>query len=423
MPRLLAVSLALLTSTALAQQGTAPDEVDSLFRDAITGKIGDASLEHTELTLTAFLNESPDNDDARLALGVTRFLRAGETAIQTLHIHGGFNLPLQASMVTGMGDQGLSPLLNFDPQPIDYPLFRAHIQTFIDNIAEAEATLAEIDDPHVKLRLPIGLVHFDMNNSGTRAPDEQLWRVFTNIQQRFRPTQAGADNYAIALDRGDVAWLRGYCHLVMAVGEFFLAHDSRDLFERAGHVFFAQNESPHEQLKGFRKVFQAPGGPDVADLIAVVHLLNFDVAEPARAETARQHLLQTLALGHEMWSHYDAETDDDMEWIPNPRQTSTALPNVSFDEDQRAVWLRALTEGTDLLEGRRVARFWRGNNERGVNIKRVFTEPRHFDLILWIQGSAATPYLEEGDFTSDQLWHDLQTAFDQGAFRYMFWLN
>ncbi|MFG0306616.1 MAG: hypothetical protein ACF8Q5_10445 [Phycisphaerales bacterium JB040] len=423
MPRLLAASLTLLTTTALAQQGPDRDEVDTLFRAAITGEVGDASLEQTELTLTAFLDESPDNDDARLALAVTRFLRAGETAIQTIHTHGGFNLPLQASMVTGMGDQGLSPLLNFDPQPIDYPLFRAHIQTFLDTIAEAEATLAQIDDPHVKLRLPIGLVHFDMNNSGTRAPDEQLWRVFTNIQRRFDPSQADADAYAIALDRGDVAWLRGYCHLLMAAGDFFLAHDSRELFERAGHLFFAKNESPHTQLKGLRKVYPAPGGPDAVDLVALVHLLSLDVTDPERTESARRHLLKTIELGHEMWSHYDAETDDDMEWIPNPTQTSTALPNVSFNEEQRAVWLRALTEATDLLEGRRVARFWRGNNERGINVKRVFTDPRPFDLILWIQGSAATPYLEVGDCTSDQLWHDLQTAFDQGAFQYMFWLN
>ena len=41
----------------------------------------------------------------------------------------------------------------------------------------------------------------------------------------------------------------------------------------------------------------------------------------------------------------------------------------------------------------------RGTEKRGVNLRRVFTEPRTFDPILWFQGTAATPYLEKGKVT------------------------
>ncbi len=37
----------------------------------------------------------------------------------------------------------------------------------------------------------------------------------------------------------------------------------------------------------------------------------------------------------------------------------------------------------------------------GHQLKRVFEEPQTFDLILWIRGSAAADYLEEGELTRD----------------------
>lgn len=44
--------------------------------------------------------------------------------------------------------------------------------------------------------------------------------------------------------------------------------------------------------------------------------------------------------------------------------------------------------------------FWRGTTaDRGVNFRLVFTEPRPINVFLWIQGTAATPYLERGPLT------------------------
>ena len=70
---------------------------------------------------------------------------------------------------------------------------------------------------------------------------------------RDLPAARGGQNaetepLAITFDRGDVAWLRGYCHLLMALCEAALAYDGSRLFEHTAHVFFAKPESPFDFL-------------------------------------------------------------------------------------------------------------------------------------------------------------------------------
>ncbi len=401
----------------------AAQTVDEVLRQGFTAEVGDGTLGATAEALEALRVADPDNDDAIAALGIVRFLESGELLFQRTYRHGGFNLPVQASMLVGAGGVGQNVGFNPEPEPIDYKGFRESIEEWIAAVARAEETLAQVGEQEIKVRLPIGLARFDLNGDGEGAEREQLWRLFVAVQRRFAPKQADAEAFEIAFDRGDVAWLRGYCHVCMAVGEFLLAYDLRELFERAGHIIYAENETPFEFLKGDRKSFDFATGVDVTDMIALIHLLNFEIVEPERMATARLHLLETLRLGHEMWRWYDAETDDDREWIPNVTQRDSAMPNALITAEMRSVWLRALTEGEELLEGKRVLRFWRGDGERGINVERFFLEPRRFDLVLWVQGSAALPYLEEGPFTSDGLWRDLQDAFDGGFFEHAFWLN
>ena len=86
-------------------------------------------------------------------------------------------------------------------------------------------------------------------------------------------------------------------------------------------------------------------------------------------------------------------------------------------------WLRFLQEADDLLAGKRLAPFWRTNDGRGVNLKRAFTEPTEFDLVLWVQGTAATPYLEKGELTRPEVWQSIQAAFGGDFFTFMAWFN
>lgn len=60
---------------------------------------------------------------------------------------------------------------------------------------------------------------------------------------------------------------------------------------------------------------------------------------------------------------------------------------------------------------------------RGVNVRQVFVEPRRFDLVLWVQGSAATPYLEEGPLSKPETWRRFQEVFRGEFIGFAIWFN
>ncbi|MFT7638400.1 MAG: hypothetical protein ACI9G1_000121 [Pirellulaceae bacterium] len=101
---------------------------------------------------------------------------------------------------------------------------------------------------------------------------------------------------------------------------------------------------------------------------------------------------------------------------------------VAVSQEMVTTWLKTVGETEKVLQGKKLIPFWRGaNKDRGVNLRRVFTEPRTIDPILWVQGTAATPYLEEGtitDFANPRTLGQINSTFG-GAnfFGFAFWFN
>jgi hypothetical protein len=58
-----------------------------------------------------------------------------------------------------------------------------------------------------------------------------------------------------------------------------------------------------------------------------------------------------------------------------------------------------------------------------MNLRRLFLEPTTFDLVLLIQGSAALPYLEDGELTESDTWRRIMQVFGGDFFRYAVWFN
>jgi hypothetical protein len=196
------------------------------------------------------------------------------------------------------------------------------------------------------------------------------------------------------------------------------------LFECAGHLFFAKAQTPHQFLtatEGGRRVLGAGDGVDFIDVIALIHLVRMPVLEPARVKTALGHLQQMLALSRESWRFILAETNNDHRWIPNPKQKGVL--GVRVTQEMVDSWLQFIDEAEALLQGKRLIPFWRGKETRGVNLRRVFTEPRPFDLVLWGQGTAATPYLEEGTLTKPEVWDRLRRVFGGEFMSFAIWFN
>ena len=160
---------------------------------------------------------------------------------------------------------------------------------------------------------------------------------------------------------------------------------------------------------------------NISDLIALIHLIRLPVKEPERMVNCLHHLEQTLALSRETWKYIRAETDDDHEWLPNPRQTGALGVPVSQAMIDR--WLNLVDESETLLAGKRLVPFWRKGETRGVNLRKVFTNPGPLDLVLWIQGTAATPYLETGELTRPETWRGLIQVFQGQFIGFALWFN
>src|SRR5262249_55268953 len=143
-----------------------------------------------------------------------------------------------------------------------------------------------------------------LDGNGKAEDDETLWKIYARYNRQADPPPAAADvtdekakEFVIAFDRGDVAWLRGYCHLLSAMAEVFLAHDSQELFNHSAHLAFAQPESPFSFLK--HRAGKNPREDDIGeivDLIATIHLIRLPVIEPRRMLSALEHLEAMAAL-------------------------------------------------------------------------------------------------------------------------------
>jgi hypothetical protein len=186
-------------------------------------------------------------------------------------------------------------------------------------------------------------------------------------------------------------------------------------------LIFAKVKSPYEYLQTGPKVFDM-GGVDIADAIAFIHLLNFPLKDASKTKSALAHLQSMTALSRDMWKVVMAESDSGSEWIPNPKQTSV-VPGGAVTEEMTRDWILFLDELDAILAGRKLIPFWRSDDGRGLNLRRILSEPQPFDLVLWVQGSAAAPYLEKGAITSPEVWQRLQRTFQGNFVGFAVWFN
>lgn len=390
-----------------------PAAADEPARSATVSALESGALADGAATLTGMIAADGANADARFGLGLIEFVQGVEHLSQGLYRYGlqpprSFLLPIVRLPVPE----------NPNPEPIDYDAFRRLLATFESDLAKAEATLAGVtaaDD--VKIRLNLIAVRYDADGNGTVGPDE----VLVGALGRFLavgPEELAAEPFHVAFDAADAYWLRGYSNVLMALTNFLLAHDWRESFDVSFHVFFPRAHSEFQT---------ALAGPDdsmlgsevaIADLISFLHI-RWPVAEPARMAAVRTHLKQMVALSRENWAAILAETDDDAEWVPGPGQSGATGATVS--REQVDAWYLVLDEVEALLDGTKLMPHWRF--DAGINFRRVFEEPRPFDLVLWITGPSALPYLENGDILTSAEWEALTSAF-QGEFgSYAIWFN
>ncbi|QDU77601.1 hypothetical protein Pan97_46730 [Bremerella volcania] len=401
----ISLTLTLLASfsvQALAQTTTA----------GVEGFLIEGKLSEGKSAMQARVEATPKDAEAQYAVGIFSVLIAAENLSQNLYRYGLRPDAPRAPFVRMPVPE------NPDPEELTYEKWRGVLQQFIDDLAVAEAELSKVDDPDVKLKLPVGMVRMDLNGDGKAEDAETFWKVFTAVAWRAAKLDEDQQRFEIGFDKADVHWMIGYTHLLRAMAEAYLAYDTSEFFTNTASIFFAGVESPLVQLRTER---QNNFMDQIADAVLTVHLMKFELVEPERMEVARQHLLTMISQSRLVWEYCTQETDDDREWIPNAKQTS--LTPLTVNEERIAGWAAFLNEAEEVLEGKKLLPHWRVNDGRGINLRRVFTEPTNFDLIGWVHGVSALPYLEEGDKVSMDTARTLSRTFEGRFLVFAVWFQ
>jgi HEAT repeat protein len=358
-----------------------------------------------EQALEAALAAAPKDDQIRFGLGVLQFIRGVEGLGQSLHKYGtkseNTNIPFLRLPVPN----------NPDPATIDYTALRRVLDDFYRDLARAEATLAGVTDDKVKLRLRLAGIRLDLDRDG--KPTDKFMDILKKIMQRERfDFLASNPDFLVCFDRGDVAWLRAYCHLLMGMLDFYLALDTEQLFDLSADELFAKPKHPFRSTaeEKQQKITEASRA--------------FAVKEPARLGRFRKHLVKVAELNRETWKHIRAETDDDHEWLPNPKQTGVL--GLPVRDEMIDAWLAMVAELEALLEGKRAfPQFFISKNGKGLNLKTLLDDPPE-KLVLDIEGLQSLPdkyWSEAADVDTNALMRVIEIFGNPTAMAYAAWFN
>ena len=402
----------IVLAAAVAVGLALPTAADEAARTETVEALEGGALAAGAESLSAMIATDGENADARFGLGLIRFVQAVEHLSQGLYRYG-----LQPPRTFLMPIVRLPVPVNRNPEPVDYDKFRALLLTFVADLRAAEEALAAVPaGSDTKIAVDLFAVRYDADGDGTVDPDERLAEALSVIMDMDPADFEGAP--AVAFDVADSFWLRGYCNVLMALGEFLLAHDWRESFDVSFHVFFPRAHSEFQEALAPPDDSFLGSEVAIADLISFLHI-RWPVAEPERMAAVRLHLKAMVSLSRENWAAAMAETDDDREWIPSPDQTGAFGTPVTAE--QVAAWHDVLDQVDALLDGERLLPHWRFDD--GINLRRVFEEPRPFDLILWITGPSALPYLEDGRVLTGRQWERITRAFEGSFGSYAIWFN
>lgn len=315
-------------------------------------------LARGELELETALAAAPADDQIRFGLAVVQLVRGVERLGQSLHESGLLANNIQATFLR------IPVPTNPDPSPITYQGLRRILEQFQSDLERVERTLSGIQSEDVSLPLRLADIRFDLTGSG-QARERFIDLLKRMLGPGFREDPENPE-FTVGFDRGDVAWLRAYCHLLMALIDLNLAVDTEAHFRLIAESQFAKAKFRPAPLT------KTP----VTDEVTIV--------DPARLRHFRLHMVKVCELNRESWAFIRAETDNRFEWLPNPRQTGVLRMPVTDQMVDR--WLAMVHELESLLTGQKkipagIMKFIQPSADHGMNLRKFLDAPP--DTIDW----------------------------------------
>ncbi|MCX8509669.1 MAG: hypothetical protein ORN49_12470 [Rhodobacteraceae bacterium] len=381
--------------------------------DSLSQNIGKAGLAATEAQLAAL--PTPTDAD-RFALGGVRFLRTGEVALQA-QIRDGLIDPTGLVPFLGLGVADSMP-----PAGLSQPdAIRTLLTTALNNLENARAPLDDIaPDADFRVELDLKDLWFDLNADGKRAPEEEALNLLgpAIMGWRWSERDPAAPAPIVRFDAADVAWLSAYTHLLQGLSTLVLAYDPTDAItrSRAAQKKMTDLSAPGPDDFGLNGYFT-----QAVDSFAVTYWALDQKPDAGRMSAVRAHLQAMVADNRRFWTMVAAETDNDHEWLPNDHQTSAL--GVTVPQGTGALWLAVLDDLDALLSGKKLFPYWRLGDGAGVNVARFFADPVPIDLVGWVQGEAAIPYLEKGPLVSSASWNAFANLLEGDSVLFSIYLN
>lgn len=412
---------------------------------------GDLTRRHLyDGTLAAGLDalsplQAAGDQEARFGAGLLTFAQGVEHLAQALYRHG-----LAAPDTGPMGPPLLLPVpANPNPEPLDYQKVRAILDQLVTDMDAASALLQQAGEQGDYV-LPLDLLKFriDVNGDGkseeTESVGSVIARAFGATPADFAPeplpadstgkgagdkvgkTPAAPETAAIAeaiigFDRADAIWLAGYSQVFAAQADFLLAHDFETTVNASFHRLFPKAGLPMQDFADQGMLMLDPASDNaIADLVAAIHTINWPVVEPERLQRVLTRFQTITGLSRRNWDAILAETDDNAELLPNPKQVSL-VPEGKVTDEVVAAWMETLDTADKILAGELLVPHWRF--KQGFDLKAYFETATRTDFVMLLTGYDATPFIKEGPIATAESFAAANRVFGDAFLGYVFWFN
>lgn len=344
-----------------------------------------------QLELERAVRKNP-TDELRFGLGFIRLVRTMERVGKGL-----YHLGLKKQQSSPMPIRIPIPE-NPDPAPVRYEDLRTMFAILYRDLEDVESAFASIKGDDLKVPIAMAKIKLDLTGGG-KAEYDLLSIFVADFRTDMAKQLEKNPDFKICWDSADVAWFRGYCHLIMSFLDAALALDWEAEFNDHGSKAFA---------KPIRSKVARENGS-----------WKIRIREPLRLSQFRTHLIAVCQLNHQVWKLIRAEKDDDHEWLPSPKQNSVL--GLPVRDEMIDGWLTVMTEFEGLLDGSKVFKY-REEDETGYNLKELLENPPTIlDLFEILQ---ERKYMTKGTALDTGKFLRALSIFERaGNYAYLPWFN
>lgn len=403
----------------------APAEAQEATADLLRSHLYAGELAEGRAAMEA---RAAEDAEAAFGLGVFAVFEAIEETAQALYRHG-FN-PERGIAVGPFFGMPRAEAGGPAPEELTYDLLRGYLEAFVVGLDTAQPLLMAASQGEFAVEIDVMQIRADIDGDGVAGAHESIGAFLALAAQMGERLDMGSGLapdlampvHVFAFDRGDALWLAGYTQVLAATVDFLLAHDFETFFDAGLHRIFPGAGLPMDSQPSTGMIFmERDSDALLADAIAMVHTISWPVIDRDKLAGARDRALAMMDLSRQSWAAILTETDDHLEFIPAPHQTSP-FETLEVSKETVEAWLETLDVSQRILEGDLLLPHWRYPH-LGFDLGAWFAEAERTDLVLLFTGLDALSFLKQGEIASAESFAAANAVFGRSIWNYALWFN